>query len=489
MPFVERRDNLNFPYFRYVKANFTSEAELSVPSGKPDISSFLSQQLQITPQTSSLFTNDLTSNDSLLIAILSLLLLLILQDLLSTLLLRTRRASISSTSFSLKHVLDSLHELHLPTVVNRNRRRSPPFLLIFLAVLLTLTTFGLETLVLILSYPRPSPIRNARTALEIRVPYNPTWPDVRYHTRASLNRPCLALSLVPPSSGPPIDSSTRISICVSSSLPPFPFDPFDPINLADNIKFGIHSDFHQYGVDHAVILGEERVNFSTRAYFSLEDGSPRLMNQRAPFLNLKARAEILHLQTVALLFSVYYRDTEDSNVTAEHLNSLKRTFVMNNETVTVPITFVDGPDGQPRKFPVSAIRFLSLFEGPIPVGDGAFRVMHQIFKSAAAVRVRTDGSTEDKDLVVGKGLIDREGVLWTEQGRLLNWLGMLVVLGSVTIIGLLLRIWLRPVSTAELAGGFVTRGDSILWDNGNLGFDSSKYAWIKMGSSLSDSIS
>lgn len=473
MSFSEFTDNTGAPYFRWVTNStddFTIDSTL-------DFTSFLKQELRVRRLITAIFTRDLTPHDDILLAVLSLFLLFLIHDIVTTVLLRTHHGQVSTFSFSVKQVVELAREFRLSRIFNgprapgnawpRHHRRKTNVRLVAIAVFVIGATFGLEVLVLFLTNQEFSAVHNSDVYFELRHPFNPTWEDVRYHNTASLNRPCLAISLLPVDQG-----HTRISACVSSTLSSTEFRPFQ--NESTPTRLIIQSDWHVYGAEHRLRIDEMEVNYSARAFFNLGDELPRIMMERSRAEQVEGRMEVVHRQLIALLFSVYHRETGDETMNLERLQQLDDgNFAESN------IRFLPDPDGGGevnitqvsengtiRDVQVTTTRFFTLVNAIVPRGEPAFRVAHQVFKASMGIQVKH--GRNETDLVLGRGVEQHEAVVWQEDGRALNWLSLLIILVITTAVLLLLRLFLKPVATAEIAGLLVKEGVGARWDRSPL---------------------
>lgn len=178
----------------------------------------------------------------------------------------------------MKHIIDLIHDYNVLGVVGgreprRQNEKCDPKLLT-LALLILFMTFGIEAGVLFLTNPTVREVTNTLVTFRIRQPIPPNWDGVRFHNRASLNRPCGSLALEGVEQG-----RTRITPCTTRSLAESSAGLF--ITAAGEVDLKIVSDFHDYGAEHAVIIGNLTSSISSIVYFSLGDGKPRVM-KRAP---------------------------------------------------------------------------------------------------------------------------------------------------------------------------------------------------------------
>lgn len=471
MPFRQLSDELNLPYFRWESSpGGITVIDAPVPESlSSGVTSFLREELPVQPvRSDNLFRRDFTANDDIILAILSLILLLLIQDIVTTILLRTHHGQISTFSFSVAHVMSLARDFHFRPLLRGSSHRTTPKrrinvkLLIF-ALFVIFLTFGLEVAVLFLTNQELTPIRNNTLAFELRHPFSPNWLPVRYHNTASLNRPCIAISLVN------VDQSqTRVSACVTSNLSTLAFGPFR--NNTSPVLMVIQSDLHEYGAEHIIRIGSQQVRYSARAFFNLDDGRPRIMAQRTRVRLIGRRVMMLHRQLVAIMFSAYQRETGDAAMNLTRLQQLDSTIQFQEDTDPpdgrrLVITEVTGEDGTVlSEVAVTTRRFFTRVEGVIPVGEPAFQIAQQVFKSATAVGIQRQTGGNETDLFVGEGLVKRRSVVWKESGRALNVVSLVIIVGGTGLVLCVMRVVLRPVATAEMAGLLVKKGVGASWD-------------------------
>eukprot|EP00177_Eucheuma_denticulatum_P003960 GFKZ01007159.1.p1 GENE.GFKZ01007159.1~~GFKZ01007159.1.p1 ORF type:complete len:566 (-),score=64.00 GFKZ01007159.1:576-2081(-) len=470
MPFKQKLDELNLPYFRWEsRAQGPTAVDLPVVEAPGSGStSFLNQELQVNPvRSDNLFRRDLTANDDIILAILSLILLLLIQDIVTTILLRTHHGQISTFSFSVAHVMSLARDFHFRPLFRGPARRAAPkrhinLKLLIFALFVIFLTFGLEVAVLFLTNQELTPIRNNTLSFELRHPFSPRWQSVRYHNTASLNRPCIAISLVN------VDQSkTRVSACVTSNLSTLAFGPFRNNSLS--VQMIMQTDIHEYGAEHTIRVDGQQVQYSARAFFNLDDGRPRIMQQRTRQRLVRERVAMLHRQLVAIMFSAYQRETGDRDMNLTRLRQLDNTIRFQEdddppETRRLVITEITRDDGTLAEVAVNPRRFFTRVDGVIPVGEAAFQIAQQVFKSATAVSIQRQTGGNDTDLFVGEGLVRRRSVVWKESGRVLNVVSLVIIVAGTALVLCIMRMVLRPVATAEMAGLMVKKGVGAAWD-------------------------
>lgn len=469
--YLEQVDEFGKTYFTW---------EVGPPFNAPikgdNIVSFLSEDLKVQKWVENIFLEDLTrSRDEVLLAVLSLLLLLVIQGIVTTILLRTRDGQVSTFSFAVKQVVELAREFRLKRIWEGPRgthggregtRSRIDLRLVIIAVIVVLGTFGLEVLVLFLTNLESRAVSNRSVALELVYPWNPDWNAVRFHNRASINRPCMAVSLIDVDQG-----STRISSCMTSTFGTDAFGVFKKAEKEQRVT--IITDVHEFGMEHQVQIGEEKeANYSGRAYFILGDEKPRIMARRSPNTFVKTKVDILHKQYLAYLFSIYKREVEDEDMNLARLTEIEPQIKFREvEGVDVPIIFkITGNEKEIVRNSHSN-RYISSFEGIVPAGKAALRFAQPVFKAAMAVKV---GSGNMTDLLMDEGVKESFGVVWQEPIRVINWLSLTIVLVSALVILALLRFILKPVATAEIAGLFVKEAVGATWDRPPLRMEDSE---------------
>lgn len=440
--FVSLLDNRGNPYFLYIPSESTPQINTSLI--QINISSFLQDSLQVSPLATGLFTKDLTSRDDVLIAVLSLLLLLVIEGIVTTLLLRTSNRTVSTFGFSVKHFVELARDFRFRPLFHTRSHHVNIKLLIFALMFLT-STFALEVLVLFLTAPAPRQVNNEKASVRLIQPITPEWQQVRFHSRASINRACTALSLVDVEQG-----RTSISSCLTSDIngDARALLIFEEMKGAVNVT--IMSELHPYGAEHMLAFGNESATYSARAYLALGDGEERLMREaRDRGLRNPEAVYHGHKLLIAYLFSSYARATKDETITAERLNQ-------------ITITHQDGPGSRvdvlrrPGSEPVTvrSDRFTSKMENVPAVGNAvALHYAEAVFKAAIGISI-TAG--DDSDLFMSDGsLSSKTAAVWFESARGLNWISLLITLAGTLIVLLAMRWWLKPASTAEIAGVYV----------------------------------
>lgn len=457
--FQNGTDKVGKEYFFSALSPAHINISVSFPLG--DANRFSNRFLNVIPRASTSFTNDLTARDDVLLAFLALLLLLAIEGIVASLLLRTATPSaISSTAFSVKLLIELLRDLRLPTTLPKTLTRSSPAspsgsgsrkhhrlskrLVAAAATLLTLV-FGLEVLVLFLSEPHKTPVSNADATFRLLFPIHPTWSSVRFQTRAYLTRPCSSISLRRVDQG-----ATRITACVTSDLSTADIKLFEKLKPDDpDVNLTVTSDLHLYGFDHTVRLDTLSASYSSRAFFTLGNEETRLMSA----LPLRSEHEFervknVHRQLVAFIYSAYLRATKDKAATIENLQSFDISFENPVQGPKISVARVNG-----RNFTTNSTRYMSTTTGKLPRGTAALRTAQNVFRSTMGIHI-VDGDPTDFFFREGKKMSVKKEIWW-EVVRPLNWLTLCIMLGCSVLILFGLRFVLRPVSTSDIASAYV----------------------------------
>lgn len=453
--FTQQRDMFGAPYFS-VDLSDPALPRLHLPPPARDATFFSQRNLPVSPRAAGPFSSDLTSRDDVLLALLSLLLLLALEGVVSTLLLRTRRGAVSPSGAALTHLLDAARDFDLRRLLppRRTPRPNPPSrLLSAAAVLLLLATLGLEILILFITAPRLVPVTNATASLRLRAPALPVWLHLRFHLRAAMDKPCEALSFVGV-----VQQRTSVTACVVSDAVTRENKHFVPSDA--HVIFQIVSDVHDYGAEHFVQVANLSAHFSTRARFHLQDTQPRLMAQLPRPADEAALTQVVHLQFLAYLFSAHrFVLRSDVNESRARLEGVETEFTVK----TGPPVVVLGVQRASRRYVLRG-------HGVLPQGTMVLRFAHHFFRGAAEVVVAGGNAT---DLFVGGGVRRREAAVWFEEARAVNWLALVIMLAVtlVTLVGL--RVVLKPAATADVAEGIfelaAVRGDVLQLPTGLVG--------------------
>lgn len=448
--FILITDELNKTYLSLdLKDNpYHVQAPL-VDSDVKDICSFFDVSLPVSLRKTNSFSNDLTSRDDVLLAFGALLLLLLIEGIVTTFLLRTRNGIVSNFGFAVKQVVELIREFNIKRVVRarttrtvneRDERKKKTLKLLLFAMSILVFVFMLEVIVLFLTQPEPRDVHNNILTFRIQQPVTPPWNAVRFHSRASINRPCSAVGLVGVDQG-----NTRINCCVTSTLRTDELDPFT--KTSRDVDLEIISDLHEYGAEHSITLDGARANYSSRAHFTLDDQRSRLMGYREQSRFERDQIAIVHKQYVAYIASAYGIATKDQKtITKDTLSKLYFSF-SSGEGPVVNVVKIRGVSHQ-----VKTNRYTTSVRGVIPTGHAALRLGQHYFRGSSAVIV-SEGN--EKDLFIEEGMDSASSVVWRESTRALNWLTLLIILLGALVLLLLLRYKLKPVAIAEIAGAFV----------------------------------
>lgn len=429
------------PFFGFAtdESNIRNVSKL----GPNDINSFLRPILLVTKRATGTFTFDLTTRDDVLLAFLSLLLLLVIEGLVATFLLRSRNGHVSNFGFSVKQTVELLRDFNVRQVYSKRGKKQPSNQrvnkkLVIIAVLILLFTFGLETSILFLTSPGLANVTNNTATFRIMQPVTPKWDKVYHHFRASWNRPCRSgrLDYVD-------QAQTRINVCITTTRDGEPPQLFELVN--NSATAVITSYLHRYGADHELTINNDSASYWTRAYFSLDDKQLRVMAVDARPSNEAQLVEVIHSLLISYLCTAYWKETKDKSMTEERLNQMKKTFT-EKDTYEVNVL-------RDQSYKEKAIVYETTVQGILPRGPPAFHVAQNVFGGSAALVI----SEPDKnDLFVDDAKVAAtEGVVWREPIRLLNWLSLCCVLVITILILSILRYRLKPASSAEIAGIFV----------------------------------
>lgn len=442
--FKVRGDRFGLPYFSYVfnNSNLRNISDI----GTKDINHFLSPTLDIRRRVSGPFSSDLTSRDDVFLAFLSLILLLIIDGLVSTVLLRTEDGNISNFGFSVKQIMEFIRDFNLRRIFKARtgggaHRKIINSKLVILAVSILMFTLGLEMAVLILTAPKPKDVLNSTATFRLVQPLTPKWDAVFFHTRASMNRPCQAVTFKKVA-----QAQTRINVCVSANMSETELKLFEKVD--GDVKAKIVTYMHDYGADHMVTVADQAAMYSTRAYFTLGDRRSRLMSIDTRSPNETEQVEIIHKLYIAYLFSVYQRATQDERVDVNVLNSLGPVFVATDGGLREVLALPD--KNISYRFPSK--KYTTTVSGLLPRGSPALRVAQHVFAGATAINV---SQPHTEDLFMEDGMMSVPAVVWRESVRDINWLSLCLIVASSLLILMMLRQVMKPVATAEVAGVFV----------------------------------
>lgn len=434
----------------------SSESDPLPPSALTrDITSFLQGEMDVSRRVTGAFSADITDRDDVIVAVLSLLLVLAIEGVVTAFLLQTRNGSASNFGFSVSQFAQLAREFKLKPIfggIRDRRSRVKKRLnrrLVIVAIIVFTVSFGLEVLVLFLTNPSQREVLNDVATFRIADPTNPDFGMVFDDAATLLTPPCVAVSLQGV-----VQGNTRISACMSSDLPSNSIDAFEKVTEPVDVE--IRSDFHEFGTEHNINFGAVSANYSSRAYFQLgrasnlpANGGQRLMRKSDMSTPRESTIAAVHKQYVAYLFTPYRNKTKDESMNLERLNSIDFTFERSSGEMVDIIVINDGK----RILQRPSRRYTTRFRAVVPRGNAALRFAIPHFKASTAITVSGPNS---RDLSMSSGsTIVSVGVVWLEEFRSLNWLSLSVVLLFVLIILVLLRWSLKPVVMAEMAGLYV----------------------------------
>lgn len=99
------------------------------------------------------------------------------------------------------------------------------------------------------------------------------------------------------------------------------------------------------------------------------------------------------------------------------------------------------------------MRHETTVRGRIPSGIRALTVANEVLKGSIAVGVDVPDA---HDLFMGRGnVMKSDDVVWFEEGRSLNWLGLTIGFSGALALLMAMRVCLKPVAMVEIAGGGV----------------------------------
>lgn len=396
------------------------------------------------------FSTDLTDRDDVILAISSLFLILAIEGILTTILVRTRNGSASNVGFSVKQFVELARELKWRHLIRGKRRRYQhrkskvrPRLLI-IATLILLSTFGLEVLILILSSPTFVDVHNSDKAFQLMDAVNPDWEQVRNNKNAAIFRPCTAITM------DNVEQEENIlNPCLTVNGSSTVLSRFSL--TAENVTLNFTTDLHEYGADHTITIGNRTQTYLSRCYFRLGDEKNRILSLRRYFFTAEKRIGFVHKQYVAYLFNAYNRDNtgSDTSMNLERLSTLKFKFA----SVPGPLVKIIQINKRKRFREVTSTRHTTIVEGVIPQGVAALQFGQAVLKAASALTI-SGPALNDLQMGSGNTAGDR-ALMWREDARKLNWLSLNIMLVAAVAVFLGLRRVFKPVATVELAEVYV----------------------------------
>lgn len=247
----------------------------------------------------------------------------------------------------------------------------------------------------------------------------------------------------------------RVNVCLTSNLAGLVFQPFEVV--AGEVDAVLTTDLHDFGAEHHVVIGNMSARLSARAYFNTEVIDPKIMRRRIRYFDREEQVDYVHRQLLAYLFTAYVADTNDSKIGLDALNALRLKFSVEAGPV---VDIIQAVNRQRYRQSVS-VRHVTRARGRIPGGIRALSVVQAGLKGATAVGV-TGPDVYDLGMETGntEGV---EEVLWYEEGRVLNWLGLLIGLGVGLVMLTGVRLFLGSVAVAEIAGRGI---DKVMGEKG-----------------------
>lgn len=458
--FISLIDAWNRPYFSYDVSLIEQDFVRPLNASEVGINycTFLADEIPISRHATGPFSLDLTDRDDIILAILSIILILLIEGILTSILLRTNRGKVDSFAFSIKYFLDLARGLKFSNLLQTHRKGQPStrkFIdvkLLIVAGLVVATTLGLEVFILMLSTPQLRDVSNTDNAFQIKELENPDWNQIQRKLASGLSRPCstVRLSLPQLEQGP-----TQITSCVSLNMKANQFQlslaNFATANI--QVNYTIESYVHEFGAEHIITIAnvaedEEplRAKYFVRAYYVLHDLHVRIMTKRRFHFNFEQRVEALHMQFIAFLFTEYKnRRKDDDSVTLERLNNLNFSFSTENG----PLVNVIQLQQRQRYRQVASVKHVTKVTGLIPRGPEALAFAQVVFKGAYGLGL---SGPDRYDLILGTGQTPpRPSVAWQEVGRTLNWLSLSIAVCVAAVLLVLSRILFKPAGTAEIA--------------------------------------
>lgn len=457
MPRSEFRESLSevhqLNYFSIVP----SQLDVLPPAASErDVATFLEGEMEVSHRVTGLFSQDLTTRDDVIVAVLSLLLLLAIEGVVTGFLLRTREGAVSTFSFSVNQLSNLAREFKLGSLFRVRSRRGLNIRLVCVAIFVFTVSFGLEVLVLFLTTPEEREVSNNVATFRLAEPLNPNFDIIFGATKAAINPPCVSVSLQSVN-----QSGTIISNCVTSTVSDSSVVPFETVN--NRVDVTMQSDLHEFGSNHILsIEGDGKnysANYSVKAYFRLgvpsaaehRGGSEgRLMRKSDMSASREETISTVHKQFVAFLFTSYRNMTGDDSMSVQRLNEIDFNFeVSEGDPVDVIIV-----NDERRTLQRPSRRYTTSFQAVAPSGEATLRFAETFFKGSVGVTV---AGPNTRDLLQGSGsTIESRGVLWRERFRVLNWLSLTLILLAVFLLLMYLRHSLQPVVMAEMAGLYVS---------------------------------
>lgn len=447
-PFTTSLDVWGAEFFTLNLSNSVSwnVSQIIERDGGDDIASLLKAFVVIRRRVAGPFQSDLTRNrDDIILAFLSFILILIIESIVTTLLLRTRAGQVHNFGFSVKQIIELFRELNFRGAFSQKKKDSPNPKkinknLIILSVSIVFMIVGLEVSILLLTDPKLNSITNEMATFRILQPVTTEWDNFNFHAFASIKRPCESIILEQVEQG-----FTKLNGCVETDLSMSLIELFKPTKDVVNLK--IVSQMHDYGSDHEVTIGNDSAIYRKRVFFTLKDRNLRLMKSSRTSENETEQMNIIHRQFVAYIFTVYHRalKNRDPNMNLARLQSLKFFFKKNSESLKMDILHT------PLKQVVGR-EYITNVKGVLPKGSTVLRFAQQYFRGTAAIVV---APPDRKDLILEKGIEESTVEVWKEKTRVVNWLSLLIFTLACLIVLFILRCIFKPSNIADIAGVYV----------------------------------
>lgn len=449
--FKQINDKWGFPYYTIDLKEMPKQVNLSTFS--KDTSGLFSHRMNVSTHLRSRFNSDLTEDrDEVILAFLALILMFIIEAIVSAILLRTKGDIIGRFGFSVKLLIELIRDFDLHRILKPEFRKTQlgkgfNLKLMSIAILILIFTLGLEVGILFLTSREQIPVFNTERTFRLRQGLLSGYEEVRFHSRASLNRPCIATALLGVDGG-----RTQINGCVTSGITENEFDLFSKVS--DSVRIEIVSQLHEFGAEHKVNIGEDSATYQARAFFSLDgDGEDsRVMREGRPSPNEKEQIHGIHKQYIAFLFSAYNDAVgdEDTSMNLTRLNGLKFNHTVLKENMNVSVIKI-----KEKEIIRKSRGYKTEVSGILPSGSPALRLAQDMFRGLTAIEVSEPDDKED--LFVQQGPTRKRGPVWQESGRVVNWLSMVIAVSGAFVLLIVMRIWLRSVGIADVAGGWVRK--------------------------------
>lgn len=438
-------------------------AEISFPPAVPvdpaaegaNYATFLSEVFPVTPRSTTRFSVDLTTRDDLILTILSLLLLLVIEAILTTILLRTYKGNVSNFGFSVKQFVELARDFKFrrllrgtPVPAGQPPRKINLRLLLVASATLVFT-FGVEVAVLWLSTPELTQVTNRIAAFTYEETLRPDWNNIRDNAGSAANRPCISLSIIS-SRGTNIEQgNTRITPCMTAIGDLSTELPFQRVSGDVDLEFETKN--HLFGAEHRLTIGNWTASYKMIIYFTLNDRRRKILSKRALYFTHQQATYFMHRQFVAFLFNEYVRRTNDTSMNLDRLTQLEY-----DESVEDGKEIVVAQINRQERFrKVTSTRLTTKVRGVLPRGDAAMRFAVAYLKGASGLSVQ---GPDLNDMDIGSSSTwAAERRMWQEESRRLNWLTMTILLASAVGLLIALRYLLKPIGTAEIAAAYVGR--------------------------------